>query len=114
MKEELPSLGISTDVDTAVARLTAELRARALDLGESVIVDGYDALRERARLLGFHDPSNVSANGHSHVIQCIDGWIVLSLARLDDVDMLAVTSVRKFTSSRSTSEKSPHHLPNRW
>ena len=82
------TLGISADIDAAVARLTHQLRDRAHDLGATIDVDPRSILRARAHLLGFADPSHTSANGHSRLIRCRDEWIALSLARRDDVDVL--------------------------
>lgn len=51
---------------------------------------GLDArvLGERAALLGLHRRCRTSPGGATRLIQASDGWVALSLARSDDVDLL--------------------------
>jgi hypothetical protein len=88
VNEPLPTLGISAEDDVTVDRLADELRSRASELDALVNVDARSVLRRRASLLGFSGPGRVSANGHSRLIPSRDGWIALSLARQDDVDLV--------------------------
>jgi len=84
-----PSLGIGPGIDLALSRLTRALHESAARLGASLDLDAQELVRARAGLLGLREPNQVSANGHSRFIRCRDAWIVLSLARREDVDLLA-------------------------
>jgi len=88
------SLGISVELDDAVARLAGDLRRRALELGASIDINTRALLRDRANLLGFSDPGRTSANGHSRLVRCHDAWIAFSLARQGDIDLLEALTQR--------------------
>ena len=89
------TLGITPEVDRAITRLAGELSRRMGELGASLNVNPSELLRDRARLLSLTRPGRTSANGHSRFLECRDAWIVLSLARPDDVDLLeALTGQR--------------------
>ncbi len=51
--------------------------------------DGAALLGERAAIAGLSRQGDTSCGGGSSIIRGVDGWIALSLARGDDVDLLA-------------------------
>jgi hypothetical protein len=51
-------------------------------------VSGSALLTERAKLLGFGNPGQVSANGTCRMMQTRTGWIALNLAREEDWELM--------------------------
>ena len=79
----------------APARVASAMAAAADDLaqqtarwGETVVVDGPALLGERAALTGMSRNGDTSVGGSARFARAADGWIVLNLARPEDVESL--------------------------
>lgn len=57
-------------------------------LGAAAGVDALACINERSLLTGRAAAGRVSCGGASRLLQAIDGWVAVSLARPDDVDLL--------------------------
>jgi hypothetical protein len=69
-----------------VPGLLAVADAIAADAG--VRLDPLALLGERAALRGFHRGGEVSCGGHTRLLRAADGWLAVSLARPDDLDLI--------------------------
>ncbi len=62
--------------------------------------DGASLLNERAQLMGFKEPSQISANGSCYLLKTKDHqWIALNLSR--DSDWALLPALFQVTSNRS-------------
>lgn len=68
--------------------LAARIEARTTSLGHPVSLDPLAVLVERAAIAGFTRAGRTSCGGATRLLRTGDGWIALSLARPDDVDLL--------------------------
>lgn len=50
--------------------------------------EGLGVLSQRGKMLGYGRSGATSCNGSSHMVQCADGWIALTLSRDDDVQLV--------------------------
>jgi hypothetical protein len=75
---------LALGLDTLAGTL-ATLTSRA---GQRVDVDGPALLGERAALSGFARRGDVSCGGATRLLRAVDGWIAVSLARADDVELV--------------------------
>jgi hypothetical protein len=57
-------------------------------LGEAVGVDALALLAERAALAGYGRRGATSCGGATRLLRTTDGWVAVSLARQDDVDLV--------------------------
>lgn len=77
-------------------------------LGEAVGVDAMALLLERAALSGRRPQGTVSCGGASRLYRSADGWVAVSLARPDDVELvpawLGTSSVEKGLSRLPSAE----------
>ena len=62
---------------------------RIAAIGEALGVDGLALLAERAAIAGFGRRGAVSCGGATRLVPAADGWVAVSLARPDDVELLA-------------------------
>ena len=69
---------------TGLLRLAAALREHT-----PVTVDGPALLGERAATAGFERHGDVSCGGATRLLPVADGWLAVSLARAEDIDLLA-------------------------
>ena len=69
--------GIADDI----ARITERL-------GRPVTIDPVALLGERAAIAGLARTGDVSCGGAARLVRSTDGWIAVSLARLDDVELV--------------------------
>ena len=86
-REELPSTAVRGSIlDCADGALNALRRIASDNLLPGI--SGSALLTERAKLLGFSNPGQVSANGTCRLIQTETGWLALNLAREEDWDLV--------------------------
>lgn len=71
-----------------VLDLVAELDRRGAGLATLVAADGVGLLAERAAFLGLGPSSTASCGGATRFLRASDGWVALSLARPDDIELL--------------------------
>lgn len=79
-----PPAGLVSGLDT-VATL---IRRRSSELGAEVDVDPLALLGERAALAGLRRNGTTSCGGAARLLPVTDGWLAVSLARPDDLDLL--------------------------
>jgi hypothetical protein len=68
----------------AADRIAAESRL----LGREVRLDPLTLLGERAALRGLRRGGEVSCGGHTRLLRARDGWLALSLARTEDIELV--------------------------
>ena len=68
---------------TEVAELVADLARRR---GRSIVVDVPEVLFGRAAIAGLQRAGRTSAGGSCRLLEAVDGWLAVNLARPDDVD----------------------------
>lgn len=61
---------------------------RSAALGRKVAVDPLALLAERAAISGLHRQGATSCGGASRLLPTADGWLAVSFARADDVDLV--------------------------
>jgi hypothetical protein len=85
--EELPATTIKASVlDCADGALDAFRCIAGVNLLPGI--NGSALLTERAKLLGFSNPRQVSANGTCRLMRTETGWIALNLAREEDWELV--------------------------
>lgn len=72
----------------SLLQAVAEAGERLVELSHGKISFGAAQALDRGNELDLSLPSTISPNGHSRLIQTSDSWIVVSLARRDDVELL--------------------------
>ena len=82
-----PLVGPAGLVDAA-ASVAADLATMTKRLGHEVTLDGPSLLAARASFAGLHRRGSVSVGGAARFERCGDGWVVLNLARPEDVATL--------------------------
>jgi hypothetical protein len=85
--DEPPSVAPAR-VALAFDEWAAQVAGYTRRLGEQVAVDGAALIGERAAIAGLGRRGTVSCGGGSHLLRSADGWVALSLARADDVELL--------------------------
>jgi hypothetical protein len=83
-----PALGPPAGLVAKLQALAARLAAGARALGGSVTVDPLALLGERAAMAGLGRRGPMSCGGATRLLRARDGWLALTLARPDDVDLL--------------------------
>ncbi len=83
-----PALGPPIPLVPRLQRVAAALARRAAELGSGLTLDPLQLLGERAALAGFARHGTTSCGGATRLVQCVDGWIAVTLARPDDVDLV--------------------------
>ena len=73
---------------TKLREIGAILARRAADVGGEIAVDPLALLGERAAIAGLERHGDVSCGGASRLFRARDGWMALTLARSDDVDLV--------------------------
>ncbi len=84
-----PSLGVPTRLVRRVVGLVDELDRKGADLARLVPARGVGLLAERAATMGLPTAGRTSCGGATRLLRCADGWVALSLARQDDLALLA-------------------------
>jgi hypothetical protein len=83
-----PPLGPPAGLVPKLHALAARLAVGARALGGSVTLDPLALLGERAALTGLGRRGTTSCGGATRLLRARDGWLALTLARPDDVDLL--------------------------
>lgn len=83
-----PPLGPPAHLVAGVARAGARITAASTALGSPVDLDWLALLGERAALLGLARGGTTSCGGATRLLPTADGWLAVSLARPEDVDLL--------------------------
>jgi hypothetical protein len=81
-------LGAPSSVVTALCGAAGRLTTLSEEIGRRVVVNGPALLAERAASTGHHRRGRVSCGGSARLLPAADGWLAVSLARADDVDLL--------------------------
>lgn len=72
----------------AVLRMTAALDERGAGMAQLVGSGGIGLLGERAAAVGLPPATSISCGGASRILATLDGWVVASMARPTDVELL--------------------------
>lgn len=68
--------------------VAASIRRRSAQLGTPVKVEPLQLLGERAAIAGHRRRGEVSCGGATRLLRTADGWMAVSLARPEDVDLV--------------------------
>jgi crotonobetainyl-CoA:carnitine CoA-transferase CaiB-like acyl-CoA transferase len=83
-----PALGPPAGLVDGMTRFGAVLERRSTQLGRPVAVDALQLLGERAAIAGLSRHGAISCGGGTRLLETSDGWLAVSLARADDIDLL--------------------------
>lgn len=83
-----PALGPPAGLVPGLDAVRAVLHERAAAIGSPVRVDPLALLGERAAIAGLRRAGAISCGGASRLLPARDGWLAVSLARPDDVDLV--------------------------
>ena len=83
-----PGLGPPAGFIARLDALTTRLRHSSRLLGADVCVDGLSELAVRAGSSGHRRRGQISCGGSCHLVEAADGWFAVSLARLDDWELV--------------------------
>jgi hypothetical protein len=83
-----PALGPPSPLVPRLDEIAATVAQRSAERGTRVGVDPLSLLAERAAIAGLHRNGRLSCGGATRLLSAADGWIALSLARPDDVELL--------------------------
>jgi hypothetical protein len=95
-----PALLHPAPAATAMARLAALFSDRSARLGRRVDVDGPALLGERAAVAGHTRQGDVSCGGTCRLWRAADGWVALSLARDEDIELIPAWLEREVDAGR--------------
>ncbi len=85
---DAPGLGPPAQFVPRVAALAERVERSAVAVGGVLRLDPLERLTERAGALGFSRRGRTSCGGATRLLRTADGWIALSLARPDDVELV--------------------------
>lgn len=83
-----PALGPPARLVDGVADLGRRIATASAALGTPVELDWLALLGERAALAGLGRQGAISCGGATRLLPSLDGWVAVSLARPDDLDLL--------------------------
>lgn len=83
-----PAIGPPAPLVERLWRVGADLAERSARLGNRVELDPLRLLGERAAIGGLSRNGTISCGGATRLLPTADGWIAVSLARPDDVDLV--------------------------
>jgi len=83
-----PPLGPPAGLVSELRHLEARLTHAAHALGGQVTVDSLGLLGERAALTGLRRRGTTSCGGSTRLLRAEDGWLAVTLARPDDVELV--------------------------
>jgi CoA-transferase family III len=84
-----PALGCPAGVVEVLDAASQQFAENSKHLGTEVSVDGLALLGERAALSSLSRRGSTSCGGATRLLQTVDGFLALSLARPDDVTLLS-------------------------
>jgi hypothetical protein len=83
-----PALGCPAGVVEVLDAASNQLAEHSRRFGTEVSVNGLELLGERAALAGLSRRGSTSCGGATRILQTVDGYLALSLARPDDLALL--------------------------
>ena len=83
-----PGLGPPAPLVPRLAALAERVERGAVAVGGVLRLDPFERLTERAGALGLSRRGRTSCGGATRLLRTADGWIALSLARPEDVDLV--------------------------
>jgi CoA-transferase family III len=83
-----PPLGPPAPLVDGLTGIGTIIGRRSAQLGRSVAIEPLTLLGERAAVAGFRRRGSVSCGGATRLVQTADGWLAVSLARRDDIELL--------------------------
>lgn len=83
-----PPLGPPAGLVPKLDAIGAVLRDRAATVGRGLDVDPLALLGERAAIAGYERNGTTSCGGATRLFRARDGWLAVSLAREDDVELV--------------------------
>ena len=83
-----PHLGVPHALPSVLDGLAKHLHQMTAALGRAVDVDGPALLGERAAIAGHGRSGDTSCGGVARLLPAADGWLALSIARTEDVELL--------------------------
>ena len=92
-----PPLAAPADQAARLRGVAAVVEALSARAGTRVTLDGPGLVTERAGALGLRRRGTTSPNGGTRLLPAADGWVALTLARPDDVALLAAWMQRDWT-----------------
>ena len=95
------ALGCRSGVVEVLELASTQLVENSQRIGTEVAVDGLALLCERAAITGLSRRGSTSCGGATRLLQTADGYLALSLARPEDIDLLPALLGDSFASLRS-------------
>lgn len=83
-----PPLGPPAPLLETLVRLADDIADRSAVTGDAVHLDPFGLLTDRAAINGLRRQGRVSCGGTSRLVRCADGWLAVTLARPEDIDLL--------------------------
>jgi hypothetical protein len=83
-----PALGPPEPLVPRLRAVAALLGRRSAELGRPVTLDPLRLLGERAAIAGLRRQGQVSCGGNARLLRTGDGWLAVSLARPEDVELV--------------------------
>ncbi|MGI8754617.1 MAG: CoA transferase [Acidimicrobiales bacterium] len=83
-----PPLGPPAPLVDRLTVVAEALRARSAELGNEVSIAPIELLGERAAIAGLTRNGSTSCGGATRLLPVADGWVAVSLARSDDIDLV--------------------------
>jgi crotonobetainyl-CoA:carnitine CoA-transferase CaiB-like acyl-CoA transferase len=83
-----PALGPPAPLVPRLRDVASRIAARSSAIGREVSLDPIALLAQRAAIAGLRRRGDVSCGGGTRLLRCVDGWIAVSLARGDDIDLV--------------------------
>ena len=87
-REDGPALGPPAPLLDVVDDLAARIADHSAALGRRIDLDPLTVLTERAAISGVRRRGDTSCGGATKLLRSADGWLALSLARPEDVELL--------------------------
>ncbi len=84
-----PALGPPAPLVSRLDDIAATVAQRSAALGTRVTVDPLTLLVERAAIAGLKRNGQRSCGGATRLLRAADGWIAISLARPDDIELIS-------------------------
>ena len=83
-----PPLGPPAPLLETLVQLAEDIADRSAAVGDAVHLDPFGVMTERAAISGLGRQGRISCGGSSRLVPCADGWLAVTLARPEDIDLL--------------------------
>lgn len=83
-----PPLGPPAPLLERLVRLADDVADRSAAVGDAVHLDPFGLVAERAAISGLGRQGRISCGGSSRLVRCADGWLAVTLARPEDIDLM--------------------------